>query len=359
MVDFGGWQLPQQYSSIGAEHLAVRRSAGLFDLSHMGRLELSGPGTAEFLQSLLTNDLSRLSPGSAQYTLLCREDGGILDDLVAYRRAEDAFLLVVNASNRVKDLAWLSERLPGAVTLHDSTHEVALLALQGPRAESILAGLGLPFQDLPYFSFREVDLSGTRILVSRTGYTGEDGFELFLGADRAALVWRRLLDTGRDAGLLPCGLGSRDACRLEAGLRLYGNDMDETSNPFDCGLGWTVKLNKGEFVGSKALARARAAGPRRHMVGLLTGERDIPRHGARVVDREFETGVVTSGTYSFFLSRGIAMASLAVGSGEPGEVVQVAVRDRLADAEVVALPIYRGSVRSPEPGLKPGARAGN
>ena len=349
MVDFGGWDLPQQYSSIRDEHLAVRNVAGLFDLSHMGRLDVIGNGAADYLQGLLTNDVDQVAPGRAQYTLLCREDGGILDDLVIYRRAAEDFLVVVNASNRLKDVAWMRERLPAGVTLDDRTHDVSLIALQGPRAESLLPAGGVDVAALPYFGFEQGEIDGVQTLISRTGYTGEDGFELFVPSENAVEVWRAVLEAGREAGLLPAGLGARDACRLEAGLRLYGNDMDETSNPFDAGLGWTVKLGKGQFVGAEALAQAKAAGPRRRMVGLKTSDRSIPRHDSAVQRDGEAIGRVTSGTWSFFLNQGVAMASLEAGKGGPGDSVEVDVRGRPGKAEVVALPIYRGSVKSPAP----------
>jgi len=347
MVDFGGWELPQQYSSIRDEHLAVRNVAGVFDLSHMGRLDVRGRGAADFLQGVLTNDVSQVAPGRAQYTLLCREDGGILDDLVIYRRAEDDFLVVVNASNRLKDVAWLRDHLPAGVTLDDRTHDISLIALQGPRAESLLPVGGLDAASLPYFGFGQGEIDGVPSLISRTGYTGEDGFELFVPAEHAVEVWRAVLEAGKTEGVLPCGLGARDACRLEAGLRLYGNDMDETTNPFDAGLGWTVKLGKGRFLGSGALATIKAAGARRRMVGLTTTDRPTPRHDSAVLRAGEAIGRVTSGTWSFYLNRGVAMASLEAGGGGPGDKVEVDVRGKPGSAEIVALPIYRGSVKSP------------
>src|ERR1700694_3031608 len=337
MVDFGGWELPQQYSSLRDEHLAVRNVAGVFDLSHMGRLDVRGRGAAEFLQGVLTNDVTHVAPGRAQYTLLCREDGGILDDLVIYRRAEEDFLVVVNAANRVKDVAWMRDHLPAGVTLDDRTYDVSLIALQGPLAEALLPASGIG----------QGEIDGVPALISRTGYTGEDGFELFVPAEHAVEVWRAVLAAGKANGVLPCGLGARDACRLEAGLRLYGNDMDETTNPFDAGLGWTVKLAKGDFVGSQALALVKAAGTRRQMVGLTTSDRTIPRHDSAVSRDGEPIGRVTSGTWSFYLNRGVAMASLEAGSAGPGDTVEVDVRGRPGSAEVVALPIYRGSVKSP------------
>lgn len=345
MVDFHGWEMPLQYSSIKEEHLAVRTAAGLFDLSHMGRLAVVGEAAGTFLQGLLTNDLSILEPGQAQYTLMCRDDGGILDDLVVYREAVDRFALVVNASNREEDLEWIRGHAPAAVDVADHTFETALIALQGPRAEDLLPVQGLDKTALPYFGFGWGELAGKRTMVSRTGYTGEDGFELFVPAEDAAGVWKALVD----AGAAPAGLGARDACRLEAGLRLYGNDMDATTNPYDAGLGWTVKLAKGDFIGSQALAEIKATGPARVVYGLVGEERTIPRQGAAVMVDNDPAGVVTSGTWSFFLERGIGMASFKKESVTPETRVNVDLRGRPAPAKVVKLPIYRGSVRTPQP----------
>jgi len=350
MVDFGGWDLPQQYTSIRDEHVAVRTVAGLFDLSHMGRLDVKGAGAFEYLQGLLTNDVAAVAPGRAQYTLLCREDGGILDDLVIYRRAEEDFLVVVNASNRAKDVAWMRSHLPSGVVLDDRTHDLSLIALQGPKAEALLPAGGIDLASLPYFGFGHWEIDGVPALVSRTGYTGEDGFELFVPSEQAVQVWRAVLEVGRAAGVLPCGLGARDACRLEAGLRLYGNDMDEGTNPYDAGLGWTVKPAKGDFIGSKALAEVKAAGARRRMVGLTTSDRSIPRHDTAVLKAGKPMGLVTSGTWSFFLNKGVAMASVETGAAAPGDRVEMDLRGRNAEADVVDLPIYRGSVKSPTAG---------
>ena len=347
LVNFGGWELPQQYTSIREEHLAVRHKAGLFDLSHMGRLDLRGPGAAAALQALLTNDVSRVARGGAQYTLLCREDGGIIDDLVIYRRDEDDFIVVVNASNREKDVAWMRNRLPGGVELIDRTFETSLLALQGPLAESLLPSAGIDLAAIPYFGFGEGEIDGTAVILSRTGYTGEDGFEVFVDSEDAAPVWRAILAGGAPAGLLPAGLGARDACRMEAALRLYGNDMDEGTNPFDAGLGWVVKLGKGEFLGSAALREIKEAGPRREMIGLNGIERTIPRHDAAVSIDGRMVGKVTSGTFSFFLNRGIGMASVEKGTVTPGSRAEVDIRGQAGAVEAAALPLYRGSVHSP------------
>jgi aminomethyltransferase len=345
MVDFGGWELPQQYTSIRDEHLAVRQVAGLFDLSHMGRVYVSDPQAEPELQRLFTNDLAKVAPGHAQYTLMCNEAGGILDDLVVYRQAGESFLIVVNASNRVKDLEWL--RSHSRLEFTDRTKEVSLLAVQGPQAEALLPAAGVDLASIPYFGFAQGQVAGLPALISRTGYTGEDGFELFLDSGQAAAAWKAILEAGGEAGLLPCGLGARDACRLEAGLLLYGNDMDEQSNPYEAGLGWTVKLAKGEFIGSAALAAAKASGPSRVISGLKSLDRSIPRHDTKVLSEGQPVGRVTSGTYSFWLNQGIGMASLPPRLAAPGQRLQIDVRGKPGQAETVALPIYRGSVRSP------------
>ena len=343
MVDFGGWELPQQYTSIRDEHFAVREVAGLFDISHMGRFWVTGDGAFDFLQSLLTNDLSRIGPGRAQYNLMCNEAGGILDDLVVYW-GEDAFIAVVNASNRERDLEWMQTHAPNGVEIEDRTFELSLIALQGPRAEQLLPAGGL--EDLPYFGFRPCKVAGIDALVSRTGYTGEDGFELFIDSERVGEVWDSILRAGSAAGLLPAGLGARDATRLEAALRLYGNDMDESVNPYEAGLGWTVRPAKGDFIGSQALLKVKADGAKRTLVGLQTAPGDIARHGSAVLSRGAKVGTVTSGTHSFFLGHPIALAMVEVASLRVGESAAVELRGREASAEVVDLPFYRGSARS-------------
>ncbi len=290
MVDFGGWELPQQYTSIRDEHFAVRKAAGLFDISHMGRLAVEGAGAESYLQNLLTNDLSSLVPGHAIYTLMCQEDGGAIDDLVVYREAADRFLVVVNAANREKDIAWMRKHIPAGVSMDDQTNELSLIAFQGPQAHALLPGGSSPTEDIGYFAFRPGKVAGVSALISRTGYTGEDGFELFIDSKRVGDVWDAILAEGRAEGVLPAGLGARDATRLEAALRLYGNDMDETVNP--------------------------------------------------------RAGVITSGTHSFFLGHPIALAMMEGPSLRVGEKVTVEVRGREAPAEVVKLPFYRGSARS-------------
>ncbi|HXM71632.1 MAG TPA: glycine cleavage system aminomethyltransferase GcvT [Candidatus Dormibacteraeota bacterium] len=346
MVDFGGWELPQQYTSIRDEHLAVRKVAGLFDISHMGRLVVEGAGAEAYLQHLMTNDLAPLGAGHAIYTLMCKEDGGAIDDLVIYRETEDRFLVVVNASNREKDTAWMRKHLGQGVTLEDHTPDLSLIAFQGPKAHELLPRGSSETEDIPYFGFRPGKVAGVSGLISRTGYTGEDGFELFIDSKDVVKVWDAILDEGKSAGVLPAGLGARDATRLEAALRLYGNDMDETVNPYEAGLGWTVKLGKGEFVGRDALVAVKEQGAKRTLIGFKTEPGNIPRHGAAVSHAGRRVGVVTSGTHSFFLGYPVALAMIEVPSFPVGEKIAVEVRGREAQAEVVNLPFYRGSARS-------------
>src|SRR5436190_11985331 len=343
IVDFGGSEMPQQYSSIRDEHFAVRRAAGMFDVSHMGRFRIAGESAPAFLQNLVTNDVASLVHGQAQYNLLCNEQGGIVDDLVVYRGGE-GFFVVVNASNREKDLEWLRSHAPSDVEIEDRTFELGLIAFQGPRSEELLPCEGL--DAIPYFGFGQGDVAGIHALISRTGYTGEDGFELFIAGDRIGDAWDAILEHGKSAGVLPAGLGARDATRLEAALRLWGNDMDETVNPYEAGLGWTVKLGKGSFIGSDALQKIKAEGPRRTLIGLKTEAGNIARHGAAVMSGGKRAGVITSGTHSFFLGYPIALAMVEAGTFRVGDRVVVEVRGREAPAEVVKLPFYRGSARS-------------
>ncbi len=291
IVDFAGWELPQQYTSVKDEHRAVRQAAGVFDVSHMGRFAVEGRGAAEFLDSLVTNDLAKLGSGRSQYNLLCNQAGGILDDLVVFHDLDERWHVVVNASNREKDLAWLCNHAPAGLTVRDRSDELALLAVQGPDAERMLPAAKAVLGGIPYFGTAPGQVAGVPALISRTGYTGEDGFELFLPAERVGGVWDALLE----AGVQPCGLAARDVCRLEAGLRLYGNDMDEQTNPYEAGLGWTVKLAKGDFVGRQALQRVKSDGPARNLIGIRSPDRTIPRHHAGVSAAGRRVGRVTSG----------------------------------------------------------------
>jgi aminomethyltransferase len=346
MVDFAGWELPQQYSSIREETEAVRQAAGLFDVSHMGRFAVSGVTAADFLQTVVTNDISRLREGRAQYNLMCNDDGGILDDLVVYRTGTPPYLIVVNAGNREKDLAWLQDHAPAGVTIEDRSDETCLLAFQGPLTQELIPVSGVDLDSLPYFGVTAANVAGVEVLVARTGYTGEDGFELFVPTASAGRIWDVILEKA-DRGVRPCGLGARDLCRLEAGLRLWGSDMDEATSPFEAGLAWTVKLDKGDFVGREALLQLRSAGLSREIVGFTCRDRTIPRHGARVSAGGRPVGKVTSGSFSFLLGKGLGMAYVRVGWTGEGQRLEVESRAQAGDAEVVPLPFYRGSARSP------------
>src|SRR5437667_7690307 len=298
----------------------------------MGRFRIAGGSSPDFLQHLVTNDLGPLVHGQAQYNLLCNEAGGIIDDLVVYRGSE-GFFAVVNAANRERDLKGMQEQAPPGIEIEDRTFELGLLAFQGPRAQELLPAEGL--EDLPYFGFRGGDVAGIHALISRTGYTGEDGFELFINSDRVGEVWDAILERGQEAGVLPAGLGARDATRLEAALRLWGNDMDETVNPYEAGLGWTVKLGKGDFTGREALQKIKAEGPRRSLVGLKLRPGDIARHGAAVSADGRPIGVITSGTHSFFLGYPIALAMVEARSLQVGDHASVGVRGRGVSGEGV------------------------
>ncbi|MBI3911693.1 MAG: glycine cleavage system aminomethyltransferase GcvT [Armatimonadetes bacterium] len=339
-VPFAGWEMPVQYAGVLQEVRAVREAAGLFDVSHMGELHVTGPAALAWLNSLATNDVARLAPGRAQYSLLCREDGGIVDDILVYQLDTDDFMLVTNASNTEKDARWLQERLLPGVELTDSTAETALLALQGPAAAEILGGLTVaPVADLRRFQFGAAEVAGVPCLVSRTGYTGGDGFELFTQEDAAAL-WRALLEA-EGGRVQPCGLGARDVCRIEAGNVLYDHEIDEHVNPVAAGLMWVVRLEKGAFLGSDAIARIQAAGVPLTLIGLKSSSRAVPRQDYLLFWRGEEAGFVTSGTFSPTLGKPIALGYLPPEAAAPGTEVEFEIRSRREPAVVVSLPFYR------------------
>lgn len=344
MVPYAGFEMPVQYSSIIEEHRTVRGAAGLFDLSHMGELHLSGPEALAFVRYAVVSDPGLLEPGQAQYSMLCAADGGVIDDLIVYR-VDDGYLIVCNAANHDAVAAQLeSLRAHGDfdVTLDDRSAETALIAPQGPRSPELLGRLtDLDLASLGNYRSRPGSVAGIDCLVARTGYTGEDGFELFCGARRATRLWDALLEAGADLGLRPCGLGSRDTLRLEAGMPLYGNELDRTVNPYEANLGRVVKMEKGEFVGRAALAAVQQIGPRRRLVGLVMRDDAIARHGYPVRVAGVEVGVVTSGTLSPTLGERIAMAYLPAADAAIGGEVEVVVRDRPHPAEQVKLPFYR------------------
>ena len=343
MVPFSGWEMPVQYSGIIDEHRAVRTRAGLFDVSHMGEFDVAGPGALPLIQGLVTNDLARIAPHQAMYTPMCTPEGGIIDDLLVYRLGDDHLMLVVNAANTAADLAWIREHAAGNVRVTDRSNDIALLALQGPRAQDILQQLtAAALSDIRYYWFRDqVPIAGRPALVSRTGYTGEDGFEVYAHAGDAVHLWNAILDAGRRDGLLPAGLGARDTLRLEAGLLLHGNDMDTTTTPLEVGLGWTVKWTKGEFVGAPVLRRQKSEGLTRRLVGFTLQDRAIARHGYPIREHGAPIGRVTSGSYGPTVENSIGLGFVPLAYTEPGRRLGVEIRGRDAPAAVTKLPFYK------------------
>jgi aminomethyltransferase len=353
MVAYAGYDMPVQYTSIMEEHRTVRSAVGLFDLSHMGELHLSGPEALAFARYAVVSDPGALEPGQAQYSMLCLADGGIIDDLIVYR-LDDGYLIVCNAANHeavATHLESLRARGDFDVLVEDRSDETALIAPQGPNAAELVGRLSdLDLAALANYHSTQGRVAGIECLVARTGYTGEDGFELFCAARRAPRLWDALISGGADLGLQPCGLGSRDTLRLEAGMPLYGNELDRSVNPYEANLGRVVKLEKGEFVGRGALAAVQQTGPKRRLVGLVMRDDAIARHGYPVRVDGSEVGVVTSGTLSPTLGERIAMAYLPSGEASIGGEVEVVVRDRPHPAEQVKLPFYRRPKPDPAPG---------
>ncbi|TMA53171.1 MAG: glycine cleavage system aminomethyltransferase GcvT [Deltaproteobacteria bacterium] len=341
-TEFGGWEMPLSYRSIAEEHRAVREHCGLFDVSHMGEIEIRGPEAGAVCQALTVNDVRRLAVGDGQYTLLCNERGGVLDDLILFRLGVEHYLLVVNAANTASDLAWIRERAAGRAEIRDRSAELALLALQGADAEVALRGLTpLDLTSLRPFGLAEGLVAGLPVVVCRTGYTGEDGFELLVEAAAARELWDALLAAATRRGGLPCGLGARDTLRLEAGLPLHGSDMDASTTPLEAGLAWVVKLAKGEFVGRAALAVQAEAGVERRLVGIQLDEPGIPRHGYALRRDGAVVGSITSGTRSPTLGSFIGLGYVAAGTAAPGTPVEIDIRGRLLPARIVARPFYR------------------
>jgi aminomethyltransferase len=342
LVDFAGWEMPVQFSSVIEEHMAVRTAAGLFDVSHMGEIEIEGPGALSLVQKVTCNDAARLAPGQVQYSALLTPAGTFVDDILVYRRSGDRFLLVVNAGNTAKDVAWVARHAGGDVRVEDASRRWAQIALQGPRSESILKGLcDADLQAMAYYRFVEAPVRGVGCLVSRTGYTGDDGFEIYSPPEAAADLFRALLDAGRGAGLRPCGLGARDTLRLEAAMPLYGNDIDEGTTPYEAALRWIVKPAKGGFIGREALAAQERDGVRRRRVGFEMIERGIARHGYPVRSAGRDVGVVTSGTFGPYVKKNIGMAYVPPDLTGEGARLSVVIRDRDAAAVVVPTPFYR------------------
>ena len=346
LIDFGGWEMPIQFSGILAEHEAVRERAGLFDCSHMGEIEIAGSEAEGYLNGLLTNDVSAMDIGQAQYNIICYPDGGAVDDIILFKMDEARYLLVCNASNTDKVFAWMQGNNRSAALLNNISDSIGLLALQGPAAAKILRELTDADLDAigNYHFIADQQVAGIpHVLISRTGYTGEDGFELYLAADRTESLWEKLLTAGETYGLLPCGLGSRDTLRLEAGMPLYGHELSEQINPLAAGLGFAVKTKKThDFIGKTALAAIRESGPAEKIVGFEATERGIPREGYKVFAAEgAEIGIVTSGTQSPTLKKSIGMALLKAEAAAIGTEIEIEIRNKRIKATIIPKPFYK------------------
>jgi aminomethyltransferase len=344
MTEFGGFEMPLSYTGIIEEHQAVRRMAGIFDLSHMGEFELRGSGALPLLEHVFTNSAHILRDGQAQYTLMCNESGGTLDDVIAYRLEPDRYMLCVNAANIAPNHEWLLRRGgSGGAELLDLSDEIGLIAIQGPRAEAILSKLSrLSLRDIRRFHATTGDVAGVSSLVARTGYTGEDGFEIFVAAQSASRIFESLLDAGVPDGLKPCGLGARDTLRMEASLPLYGHELDQGISPVEAGLVRFVKFGHA-FIGESVLAAQQDGGLKRHLIGFQTDDgKSIARQGYKVFKDSRQAGVVTSGTFAPALARPVAMALVETAAGlQQGARIMVEIRNRMAPASVVPLPFYR------------------
>jgi aminomethyltransferase len=344
MVSFGGWDMPVEYSGIVQEHLAVRTRAGVFDVSHMGEIEIAGRDALTAVQRISSNDASKLQVGQAQYSGLTTQTGAFVDDLLVYRLAPSHFLLVVNAGNIQKDYEWIAGQIEpaGDVVAVDASSRYALLAVQGPASLEVLQPLtGVELGSMKYYWFAHGEVAGVRATISRTGYTGEDGFEVFVPPQSADRVWSAVLESGRPADLVPCGLGARDTLRLEASMRLYGNDIDETTTVLEADLGWIVGWKKDDFIGAGALKAQKAAGVSRKIVGFEMLERGIARHGCDACVGGSKVGTVTSGTQTPYLKKAIGMAYLPIEHTAPDTEFDVDIRGRSTRARVVSMPFYK------------------
>ncbi len=341
-VEFAGWEMPVLFTGIIEEHLAVRSSAGLFDISHMGEIEVAGPEADDFLQHTLTNDLSRIGNGEALYTVMCYENGGIVDDLLVYRLSGRKYLLCVNAANAKKDYEWLLENRKGDVEITDNTDDYALLALQGPIAVNILEPLvSRDIKSMKKFSHFTDEVDGVEAIVARTGYTGEDGFEIFIPAESGPRLWERLISLGSEHGIKPAGLGARDTLRLEMGYLLYDHEISADTNPLEAGLGWLVKFDKGDFLGREALLSVKEKGLERRLVGIEMIDRGIPRHGYKMFGEGLDVGYITSGNMSPSLRIPIGMGYVSSSLSGIGTELEVEIRSQRRKARVVKLPFYK------------------
>ncbi len=342
MTEFGGWEMPVSYRGLRDEHQAVRTGVGLFDISHMGEIEIRGTGAQAATQYLTCNNVRQLPEGKCQYSALLTPGGTFVDDIIVYPLATDHYLLCVNASNTEKDFAWLEQQSLSDVTLTNVSAEWAQLALQGPRAATVLSKvIESPLDKLGRFNFRKITWQGNALLLSRTGYTGEDGFELYLPLEGAVPLWRALLAAGQEEGIQPCGLGARDTLRLEAGFPLYGHEIDETIDPFEAGLEWIVKLEGDDFIGKETLRQKNGTDPQKRLVGFTMEDRSIPREGYPLYRGEKVVGEVASGTFSPTLECGIGTGLITGAPPAPDDKIAVDIRGKKRKATIIKLPFYR------------------
>ncbi len=342
LIDFGGWELPVEYSGIRTEHDAVRNAAGLFDVSHMGEITVTGEAAEEYLQNIVTNDISVLSNYQICYTTMCYPDGGIVDDLLVYKYSNKKYLLVVNASNTEKDYEWLNTHSIENVTIKNVSDEYSQLAIQGPKAQEILQKLSdIDLNEIEFYHFADnVKIGEINALVSRTGYTGEDGFEIYLPSAEGPILWDLLLESGKDFGLIPAGLGARDTLRFEAALPLYGQEIDKDITPLEAGLGFCVKLSKEKFIGREALAKQKSEGLKRKLAGFEMTERGIPRSHYQVYADGKKIGYVTTGSLSPTLNKNIGLALLDIDYTKEGTEIEVEIRNKKVKAKIIKKPFY-------------------
>ena len=340
MVEFAGFEMPVQYRSIIEEHLAVRNSVGVFDVSHMGEVKVKGENALDFVQKITTNNAAKLTPGRVQYSTMCYEHGGIVDDLLVYRIAEDEFMLVINASNIEKDFNWMLENKIDGAELTNESDEYSLLAVQGPNSRKTLEKLLDNPLDIEFYHFTYGNIAGKDMLISRTGYTGELGYELYFKGDEtdAKRIWDAIFEAGKEFDIKPAGLGARDTLRLEMGYCLYGNDIDETTNPLEAGLGWVTKFKKGDFIGRDALLKVKEEGLKRKLVPMIFDERAFPRHGYELLKNGEKVGHITSGTVSPVLNKPIALGYVAIEFAKEGEEVLAKIRNKEVPAKITKLP---------------------
>ena len=341
LIEFAGYYMPVQYKGIIDEHKRVRSTVGLFDVSHMGEFEVRGPNAEDFIQKMTTNNVKKLNECQVQYSALCYEDGGIVDDLLVYRYA-DRFIMVVNAANLEKDFNWLHDHLINGVELINRSDEFTLLAIQGRKSIDVLRRLTLlNLENIQYYWFKQSELAGVDMMISRTGYTGEDGFELMIPAQDSLVVWNALMESGEEFNIEPIGLGARDTLRLEVAYCLYGNDIDQTTLPLEAGLGWITKLKKGDFIGRDAIMKLKENGLTRKLVGFELNDRAFPRKGYDIFADDVKIGHVTSGTFSPMLEKSIGMGYVDIAHTEPGSRIDIAVRNKKYTATVVNTPFYK------------------